>query len=58
MLISEENGVLTHHERRFSDEDPDPDIIPNVRGKYHCSFNFVYHISYLTLQNVRKICQN
>lgn len=34
MLISEENGVLTNHDRRFSDEDPDPDIIPNVRGKY------------------------
>ncbi|XP_065211845.1 protein turtle homolog B-like [Planococcus citri] len=33
MLISSENGASIHNDRRSSDDDPDPDIIPNVRER-------------------------
>ena len=34
MLIASENGTSMHNDRRSSDDDPDPDIIPNVRGMH------------------------
>ncbi len=35
MLIADDVSISNHHDRRFSEDDPDPDIIPNIRGKRH-----------------------
>lgn len=49
ILINDENDLPNHHQDRcFSDDDPDPDIIPNIQGKEITNAFHYLHITVLS----------
>lgn len=49
ILINDENDLPNHrHDRCFSDDDPDPDIIPNIQGKAITNALYYLHIKVLS----------